>query len=141
MCVIYIYFPVYSRIFNKSLLSENIKFETNYIIEDNLPQQSSFAYATIRNEFISPYTIPLIILYPSFLSFSCVLSRFCLVFGFCRFLNNPFTLFLRYSVEVQWNNDVNTYVDFFTLTTSCEAPPPLFLNNLRLLVKPPTIPQ
>ena len=24
--------------------------------------------------------------------------------------------------EVQWNNDVNTYVDFFTLTTSCEAP-------------------
>ena len=24
--------------------------------------------------------------------------------------------------EVQWNNDINTYVDFFTLTTSCEAP-------------------
>jgi hypothetical protein len=23
--------------------------------------------------------------------------------------------------EVQWNNDVNTYVDFFTLATSCEA--------------------
>jgi len=27
-----------------------------------------------------------------------LLSRFCLVFGFCRFFNNPFTLFLRYSV-------------------------------------------
>ena len=24
--------------------------------------------------------------------------------------------------EVQWNNDVNTYVDFFAPTTSCEAP-------------------
>jgi hypothetical protein len=24
--------------------------------------------------------------------------------------------------EVQWNNDVNTYVNFFTLTTSCGAP-------------------
>jgi hypothetical protein len=39
-----------------------------------------------------------VFVYPSFLSFSCVLSRFCLVFGFCRFLNNSFTLFLRYSV-------------------------------------------
>ena len=27
----------------------------------------------------------LVFLYPSFLSFSCVLSRFCLVLGFCRF--------------------------------------------------------
>ena len=37
-----------------------------------------------------------VLVYPSFLLFSCVLSRFCHVFGFCHFLNNPFTLFLRY---------------------------------------------
>ena len=36
--------------------------------------------------------------YPSFLSISCVLSQFCLVIGFYRFFNNPFNLFLRYSV-------------------------------------------
>jgi hypothetical protein len=45
----------------------------------------------------------LFFLYPSFLSVSCVLSWFCLVFGFCRFLNNPFTLFLRYSVDYIWS--------------------------------------
>ena len=37
--------------------------------------------------------------YLFFFSFSCVLSRFCLVFGFSRVVfNNPFNLFLRYSL-------------------------------------------
>jgi hypothetical protein len=55
----------------------------------------------------------IVFVYPSFLSFLCVLSRFCLVFRFCRFLNNPFTLVLRCSVadifyvmvqvKINWN--------------------------------------
>ena len=75
-------------------------------------------------EFISSLC-SVVFLYPSFLSFSCVLSRFCLVFGFCRFLIIPLPCsfgILLTIYEVQWNNDVNTHVDFFTLTTSCEAP-------------------
>ena len=64
------------------------------------------------------------------LSFSCVLSRFCIVFGFCRFLNNPFTLFLRYSVDyiyMKYNETMMSILMSISL-------------HLRLLVKPSTIP-
>ena len=42
-----------------------------------------------------------------FVVFVCVISiLICLVFGFCLFFNNPFTLFLRYSVaDTSMNGD------------------------------------
>jgi hypothetical protein len=69
-------------------------------------------------------------LYPFLLSFSCVLSRFCLVFGFCRFLNNPFTLFLRYSVDYIWST-MEQWRQYL-----CR-----FLYTYDFLWSPPTIPE
>ena len=62
---------------------------------------------------------------PPFCRFRVCYLNFALSLDSVVFLIIPlpcsFGILLTIS-EVQWNNDVNTYVDFFTLTTSCEAP-------------------
>ena len=53
--------------------------------------------------FIHFYSLcSVVFVYPCLLSCSCVLSRFCLVFGFYRFLIYPFTLFIWYAVADTW---------------------------------------
>jgi len=102
------------------------------VISDHEKSVSASVFASSHLcEFVSPLCSVVVFLYSSFLSFSCVLSRFCLVFGFCRFLNNPFTLFLRYSVDYIWSTmeQWRQYLCRFLYTCDFLWSPPLFLNN------------
>ena len=62
---------------------------------------------------------------PPFCRFRVCYLDFALSLDSVVFLTIPLPCsfgILLTTYEVQWNNDVNTYVDFFTLTTSCETP-------------------
>ncbi len=74
-------------------------------------------------EFVSTLC-SIVFLYPSFCRFRVCYLDFALSLDSVVFLIIPLPCFfgiLLTKYEVQWNNDVNTYVDFFTFTTSCEA--------------------